>query len=82
MPDFIPSGLKRFQHTPSQPTFTPYKQICTYNQTRQIAIQPDTSPPLSSQHKTKTRQIIKCLLYYIRVLDNTMLVSLKTIVQS
>ena len=55
IPDFIPSVLIRFQHTTTKTTYNPYKQICTYNQIRLIAVRPDTSPPLSPQHKTKIR---------------------------
>ena len=43
---------------------------------------PDTSPSLSTPNKTKIQQIIGCLLYYARALDNTMLVALNTIAQS
>ena len=45
-------------------------------------MQPDTSPPLSPPNKTKVQQIVKCLLYYVRALDNTILVALNTIAQS
>ena len=48
----------------------------------QIAVQPDTSPPLSAPNRTTVQQIIGCLLYYARALDNTMLVALNTISQS
>ena len=53
MPDYIPSVLKRFQHTKTKPHCTPYKPLCLYNQIRQIAVQPDISPPLSPPNKTK-----------------------------
>ena len=82
IPDYIPSVLKRFQHIQTTPTYTPYKPLPTYNKTRQIAIQPDTSPPLSTPNETKVRQIIGCLSCYARALDNTMLVVLNTIAQS
>ena len=64
MPDYIPSVLKRFQHTTTKPTHTPHKPIRSYNQLRQVAVQPDTSPPLSAPNKTKVQQVIGCLLYY------------------
>ena len=82
MSDYTSSVLQRFQHTSTKPSYDPYKQICTYNQIRQLAIQPDISPPLSRQHKTKIQQIIGCLLYYARALGNTMLVALNIIAQS
>ena len=78
MSDYIPTVLKRFQHTKTKPTYTPYKPLCSYNQIRQIAVRPDTSPPLSPPKKTKVQQIIGCLLYYARAFDNTMLVALNT----
>ena len=76
MPDYIPAVLKRFQYTKTKPTYTPYKPLCPYNQIRQIAMQPDTSPPLSPPNKIKVQQIIGCLLYHARALDNIMLVAL------
>ena len=82
MPDYISSVLNRFQHTNTTPIYTPYKPLCSYNQIRQIAVHPDTSPSLSTPNKTKIQQIIGCLLYYARALDNTMLVALNTIAQS
>ena len=81
IPDYITSVLKRFQHNITKPTYTPYKPLCSYNQIRQIARQPDTSPPLSTPNKTKIQQIIGFLLYYARALDDTMLVALNTIAQ-
>ena len=41
-------------------------------------MQPDTSSPLFPPNKTKVQQIIGCLLYYARAIDNTILLALNT----
>ena len=74
-----PQKISTYKTTP---TYTPYRQLLSYNQIRQIAVQPDTFHPISTSNKTKVQQIIWCLLYYARALDNTMLIALNTIAQS
>ena len=83
MPCYISNVLARFQHKPSKPTHTAY--LITYSNSSvpyQNAVQKDLSPHLNTKDTKTIQQIIGCLLYYARALDNTLLVSLNTISQT
>lgn len=83
MPDYIPAVLTRFNHKRSSTiVHTPYKVAPFVPPTRgqrQYAPTPDTSPALDAKGTTLVQQIVGCLLYYARAIDNTMLVALNTI---
>ena len=66
-----------FQHKFTRSTFTSFP-----NTKYQRSIQKDNSPLLNSTGTKKVRQIVGCLLYYARVLDNTLLVALNTLSQN
>ena len=79
MPKDIPNVLQRFAIT-HKPRSTPLPLPASstkkpYNN----AIQHDTTQLLNQQETTRIQQIIGCLLYYARALNNTILVALNTI---
>jgi hypothetical protein len=81
MPGYIASVLHRFQHPhPARPQHAPYKmQPINYGAKVQFATPADTSTPLTDTEKLTLQQVIRCLLYYARAVDPTMLVALRTL---
>ena len=80
---YISNVLVRFQHKSSKPTHTPYP--ITYSNSSvpyQNAVQKEISPQLNTKVTKTIQQIIGCLLYYARALDNTLVVALNTISQT
>jgi hypothetical protein len=78
MPGYIHRALERFGiPSPSQPQHSPHSWVApTYGPGAQY--EPDTpdSPPLGTTDINRLQQIIGVLLYYARMVDNTMLVAL------
>ena len=56
--------------------------ILQTNTKRQTAIQKNNSLPLNLSKTKKIQQIIGCLLYYARAIDNTLLVALNMLSQN
>jgi hypothetical protein len=81
MPGYITAILHRFKHPhPARPQHGPYKmQPINYGAKVQFATPADTSTPLTDAKKLTLQQVIRCLLYYARAVDHTMLVALSTL---
>ena len=77
---YIQHALNRFQHpTPQRPQHSPHSWSApTYGATTQWAIETDDSLPLVTATLKTLQQILGALLYYARVVDNTMLVAIST----
>ena len=81
MPGYIERALRRFQHpAPVRPQHSPHAWTPPqFGAATQLTDAPDTSPPLLPSGITLLQQIIGVLLYYARILDSTMLVTLGTL---
>jgi hypothetical protein len=81
MPGYITRALQRFEHSvPSRPQHSPHAWTPPqYGSGAQMTSAPDTSPVLSEARIKHIQQIVGVLLYYARMVDNTMLVVLNTI---
>jgi hypothetical protein len=81
MPGYVARALKRFMHPiPSRPQHSPHAFIApNYGAATQYTADPDNSPPLGAVDITRLQQIIGVLLYYARMIENTMLVAIGTI---
>lgn len=81
MPGYIQRTLERFQHPlPTRPQHSPHAWTApTFGSGAQYTSEPTDSPPLSPTHIKRLQQIIGVLLYYARMVDNTLLVALGTL---
>eukprot|EP00804_Cyclotella_cryptica_P017050 CCRYP_003285-RA/>CCRYP_003285-RA protein AED:0.19 eAED:0.21 QI:0/0/0/1/1/1/2/0/900 len=81
MPRYINKVLQRFQHPiPSSPQHGPHKPFPKkYGATAQDPIPRDDSAPLDSDSHKCIQQNVGALLYYVRGVDNTILLSLSAI---
>ena len=82
MPTYIPKLLKKLQHTPNLPQYSPHEYIpIKYSKMgdRQYMQQPDKSPQLNAIDTKWVQSAVGSLLYYGRALDNTILPALNQI---
>ena len=81
MPGYIERALDRFGHpAPNRPQHSPHAWTPPqYGSGTQQTAEPDKSSPLTPANVTRLQQIIGVLLYYARMVDNTMLVALGTL---
>ena len=81
MPGYIQRALQRFMHpTPKRAQHSPHSWTPpTYGSGAQYTEAPDESEPLEADDIKRLQQIIGVLLYYARMVDNTMLVAIGTI---
>ena len=81
VPTYIPNLLKKLNHKKIKDQHSPHEFIAVnYGSTqRQLAMQPDTSPLLSSKEASFVPSVVGSLLYYRRVLDASILPALNTI---
>ena len=84
MPGYIPSSLHTFKHPTIQLLHhSPHHWIQpNYGAPTQLTPIVDTSSPLPPEGIQRLKQIIDILLYCVRVVDLTLLVSLGTLVSS
>ena len=84
MPGYIIKALTQFSHkTPSKPQHQPHPHAeKTYGATVQYAKALDRSLLLPPNSKTYIQQVLGVLLYYGRVVDSTVLVTLSLIVSA
>lgn len=68
MPTYIPTLLKKFNHSSSKPQHSPHKFFSLQfgTNTRQLATQSDTSALLNAKETTHIQSIIESLLYHAR----------------
>eukprot|EP00957_Ditylum_brightwellii_P168734 12843306-Ditylum_brightwellii.AAC.2 len=81
MPGYIVAALQKFQHNLlSQPEYSPHEAAApVYKRGLQYSPPPETSPPVSDKHKNKVQQIVGILLFYVCVVNCTMLMVLNSI---
>ena len=83
MPKYIEKALHKFQHTkPTKPQWSPHEATPYIPATKgqhQYAPTPDTTALLNKQDTTLVQSIVGTLLYYGRVINNTILPALNTI---
>ena len=82
MPTYIPNLLKKLQHTPNLPQYSPHEYVpIKYSKKgdRQYMQQPDESPHLNATDTKWVQSAVGSLLYYGRALDNTILPALNQI---
>ena len=81
MPGYILRALERFKHPfPTKPQHSPHDWIPPkYGSGAQLTDDVDTSPSLGPTDIKHLQQVIGVLLYYARMLDNTMLTTLNTL---
>jgi hypothetical protein len=81
MPGCIRRALERFGHPPpSTPQHSPHHYTSPqYGSGAQQTDEPDTSPLLGPTDIKHLQQVIGVLLYYARMLDNTLLTTLNTL---
>ena len=81
MPTYIPNLLKKLNHKKIKDQHSPHEFIAVkYRSTqRQLAMQPDTSPLLSSKEASFVPSVVGSLLYYGRALYASILPALNTI---
>jgi hypothetical protein len=81
MPGYIDRVLERFAHPhPNRPQHSPHSWTPPhYGAGAQQAEDEEESPPLAPSNLKRLQQIIGSLLYYARMVDNTLLVALGTI---
>ena len=81
MPSYIPNLLKRFNHHCEKPQHSPHEFIPVKfgSKTRQLAMQPDTSPPLDATDTTYVQSVVGSLLYHGRAIDASILPALNAI---
>eukprot|EP00957_Ditylum_brightwellii_P173101 13178465-Ditylum_brightwellii.AAC.1 len=78
MPGYIKAALHKFQHpTPTLPEYAPYKwNKQLYGKHPQLTAPIDLSPPLNKAKIKRIQEILGTLLYYVRVVDSTLLMGL------
>jgi hypothetical protein len=81
MPGYIRRALLRFAHaTPSRPQHSPHVYTSpTYGSGAQFGPVEEDSPPLDAANTKKLQQVLGVLLFYARMVDNTLLVDINTI---
>jgi hypothetical protein len=81
MPGYIQRALQRFMHPiPKRAQHSPHSWTPpNYGSGAQYTDAPDESEPLEAADIKRLQQIIGVLLYYARMVDNTMLVAIGTI---
>jgi hypothetical protein len=81
MPGYIHNALTELQHPPpTKPQYSPHPHLpIQYGNQPQLALAPDTSPPLNSRDRAKIPQAVGKLLYYARAVDSTLLVALSAL---
>ena len=81
MPTSVPNILKRFNHQCIKPQYSPHEFIPIKfgTKTRQLAMQPDTSPLLDSKGAKFVQSVVGSLLYHGRALDASILPALNSI---
>lgn len=81
MPGYIERALERFGHSaPNRPQHSPHAWTPQqYGSGTQQTTEPDKSSPLTPANVMRLQQIIGVLLYYARMVDNTMIVALGTL---
>ena len=81
MPGYIQRALSRFHHDPpTRPQHSPHAWTPpTYGSSPQLTSDPDPSPLANKDQIKRLQQIIGVLLYYARMVDMTLLVTLSTI---
>jgi hypothetical protein len=81
MPGYIERVLQRFVHShPARRQDSPHAwQKPAFGAKVQFAPEPDNSPVLDAKDHKKVQEVIGCLLFYARAIDNTMLPALGTI---
>eukprot|EP00804_Cyclotella_cryptica_P030451 CCRYP_008524-RA/>CCRYP_008524-RA protein AED:0.26 eAED:0.26 QI:0/0/0/1/1/1/2/0/901 len=80
MPGYIKKVLQRFRHECWKPQHSPYH--CTpkqYGKAAQLPLPLDESTPLDKPGITRIQQIVGAILYYVRCVDITILLTLSTI---
>jgi hypothetical protein len=78
MPGYVKRALDRFAHpAPDRPQHAPFPWTPPqYGAKVQMAENEDISPALGKEDTTRLQEIIGVLLFYARMIDNTMLVAL------
>ena len=78
MNNYIKKLLQRFQHSPvNKPTHALHPHLpLTYGQAKQYAPDTDQTERLSLTEQTKIQALTSALLYYVRAVDNKILVIL------
>jgi hypothetical protein len=81
MPGYIERALQRFNHpTPDRPQHSPHAWTAPqYGSTLQMTEDDDESAALSPPLVKRLQEIIGVLLFYARMVDNTMLVAIATL---
>ena len=81
MPGYIERALTRFNHpTPTYPEHSPHECAKpSYGAKIQLTEDPEESQPATPEQIHRLQQIIGVLLYYARMIDNTLLVALGTL---
>jgi len=81
MPGYIERALARFQHPfPSRSQHSPHAWTPpTFGSGAQMTQDEHSSPPASTVQIKRLQEILGVLLYYARMVDNTMLVALSTL---
>jgi hypothetical protein len=81
MPGYILKQLQQYKHaTPTRPQHCPYApQPKQYGSDAQRPLDPDTSPPLSTDEIKHIQRVVGSILYYARAVDLTVLAALSTI---
>ena len=81
MPGYIQRALERFQHPfPSKPQHSPHAAPPSFfGKEIPPSADPPISPPATPEQVKRLQEIIGVLLYYARMVDMTLLVSLSTI---
>jgi hypothetical protein len=81
MPGYISTLLLKFKHPhPNKPKLSLYKcHPITYSSKSHITPYPDSSELLDASRKYCVQEIVESLLYYVRVVDNKLLIALSAI---
>jgi hypothetical protein len=81
MPGYVQRALTRFNHPrPTRDQHAPHSWVPPqYGAVTQFTEDPDDSEPLVASDLKRLQQIIGVFLYYARILDSTMLVTLGTL---
>jgi hypothetical protein len=81
MPGYISTLVLKFKHPhPTKPWLAPFKCLpIAYDPKAQLTPVPDTSELLNANHKCRIQEIVGVLLYYLRAVNNKLLVTLSTI---
>jgi hypothetical protein len=81
MPDYISTLLLKLKHPhPTKPRLFPYKCLpISYSAKYHITPDPDSSKLLDASRKCRIQEIVGSLLYYVRAVNNKLLVALSAI---